>query len=314
MVFSDSGSTLGHLARTSETAQRLADAGFMHYNHRDGSGKHCLFPAVGSLNSGLIGLLLAAGTLTDIQDTKGKTCLHKVVKKIGRGQDPQFAEALAVFDIVRLLLPQPGTRSLASVTDNCHCPCSENGHLASDQLSAELQDSIMFDATSPLWVIEYLTTLEDFGLEEEARQGILAQLRLCKFSKLGIPHRCRCFGKGEEEDRLGDLTWIGDEKKIEKLEAEMTELQQLPLGNLKECFVLRMRESYDTLREQRVTKAEEKEKRRQARQAKQSSINVSSRSVPFPLGNHQTSREKKNPPISLSLPAMERIRQLDTTR
>ncbi|GAB1320001.1 hypothetical protein MFIFM68171_10211 [Madurella fahalii] len=263
MVFGDNGSTLGHLLRTVDTTQRLIDVGFTRYNYRDKSGKHCLFPASKSLNSQVVGALLAAGTRADIRDHKGKTCLHKVVKKIGRIMEPEFAEVLAVFTVVRLLLSasrQQDTEPLASITDDCHCPCSENGHLASDQLSAQFQDMIMIDAISPLWVVEYLSTLEDANRGGEARQSILAQLRLWKFSRLGIPHRCRCFGGGEEEDRPWDI--IEDEKKIEGLEAEMVELRQLSLDNLKLSLVSMMRESYEALKVEKVMKAQAKEKKR----------------------------------------------------
>ena len=284
MVFGESGSTLGHLARTPEIAQRLLDAGFRRHTHRDASGRHCLFPAVKSLNSPLVSLLLAAGTLVDIQDKKGRTCLHKLLKKnIGRVANPRLHETLVVFAIVRLLLDSASRQPLASITDDCRCPCSENGHLASDQLSAEFQDQIMLEATSPLWVIEYVCMLEDVGRAEEARKSMLSQLRLWRFSKLGIPHHCTCccFGREEEEDRPWDF--IEDEKKVERLEAEMEELRQLPLDSLKWQLALRMRESYETLKTTRATKAEEEKERRHARRAKQSGfqrpLHVSSHSV-----------------------------------
>lgn len=285
MVFGESGSTLGHLARTSEIAQRLLDAGFKRHNHRDASGRHCLFPAVKSLNSPLVSLLLAAGTLVDIQDKKGWTCLHKLLKKkIGRVTNPRLHEALAVFTIVRLLLNSVSRQPLASITDDCHCPCSENGHLASDQLSAKFQDLFIVEATSPLWVVEYVCMLEDVGRVEEARKSILSQLRLWEFSKLGIPHHCTCycFGKEEEDDRPWDV--IEDEKKVERLEAEMEELRQLPLDSLKLRLALRMRESYDTLKVTRAKKAKDEKERLRARRAKQSGfqqpLHASAHSVP----------------------------------
>jgi len=70
---------------------------------------------------------------------------------------------------------------------------------------------------------------------------------------------------------------------VERLEAEMEELRQLPLDSLKSRLALRMRESYDTLKAARVTKAEEEKERRRARRAKQSGfqqpLHVSSYSV-----------------------------------
>ena len=125
--------------------------------------------------------------------------------------------------------------------------------------------------------------LEDVGRAEEARKSMLSQLRLWRFSKLGIPHHCTCccFGREEEEDRPWDF--IEDEKKVERLEAEMEELRQLPLDSLKWQLALRMRESYETLKTTRATKAEEEKERRHARRAKQSGfqrpLHVSSHSV-----------------------------------
>jgi len=70
---------------------------------------------------------------------------------------------------------------------------------------------------------------------------------------------------------------------VERLEAEMEELRQLPLDSLKSRLALRMRESYDTLKAARVTKAEEEKERRRARRAKQSGfqqpLHVNSHSV-----------------------------------
>jgi hypothetical protein len=270
MVFGDSDSTIGHLVKTSKIAQRLFDAGFKRHNHRDASGKHCLFPVVKSLNRPLVSFLLAAGTFVDIQDKKGRTCLHKLLKThIGRLTNPSLRKALTVFANVYLLLDSASRQPLASITDDCQCPCSENGHLASDQLSAEFEDQIMMEARSPLWVVEYVCMLEDVGQVEEARNSILSQLRLWGFSKLGIPHHrtCCCFGREEEEDRPWDV--IEDQRKVEGLEAEMEKLRQLPLDSLKSRLALRMRESYDTLKATRARNAEEEEERRRARRAKQ---------------------------------------------
>ncbi|KAM7212504.1 hypothetical protein V8F06_012126 [Rhypophila decipiens] len=275
MVFGESSSTLGHLVTTSEIAQRLLAAGFKRHNHRDASGRHCLFPAVKSLKSSLVNSLLAAGTLVDIQDNNGRTCLHQLLTQvggIGRFVDPQPLKALAVFSIARLLLDAAlqQQRPLATITDDCRCPCTENGHLPSDQLSAEFQDSIFCDAASPLWVVEYLCMLEDVGQMEEARLSILSQLRLWKFSELGIPHHhsCCCFGREDEEDRPWDV--IKDEKKLEGLETEMEELRELPFDSLKSRLALRMRESHDILKVTRVKEKEEEEERRRARRAKKS--------------------------------------------
>jgi ankyrin repeat protein len=307
MVFGESGSTLGHLARTPEIAQRLLDAGFRRYNHRNASGEHCLFPAVKTLNGPLVSSLLAAGTSVDIQDNKGKTCLHKLLKKhIGRVTNPEMHRAVATFAIVRLLLDATSQPPLASITDDCRCPCSENGHLASDQLSAEFQDCISLDGTSPLWVVEYVCMLEEVGRAEEARTSILGQLRLWRFSKLGIPHyrTCCCFGRKEEEDRPWDI--MEDERKVEKLEAEMEELRQLPLDGLKARLALRMRESYDALKVTRATEAEEKEERRRARRARQSGCR--------PLvGSHSVdSRFMVNSLVCLPLTLLGYIRNLIT--
>ncbi|KAK4452499.1 hypothetical protein QBC34DRAFT_397718 [Podospora aff. communis PSN243] len=280
MVFGESNSALGHLVRTPDTSQRLFDSGFRRHNHRNASGEHCLFSAVKSLNGPLVSLLLAAGTRADIQDNRGRTCLHKLLKKhVGRIVNPRIHEALAAFAIVRLLLESAPQRPVGSITDNCHCPCSENGHIASDQLTAEFEDSIFVHATSPLWLVEYICILEDAGQTEEARESILSQLRLWRFSKLGIPHyrTCRCFGREEEEDRPWDT--IKDERKVETLEVEMVELRQLPLSGLKAQLALRMRESYDALK---VTRAIEEEERRRARRAKRSGCQKPSDPLPLP--------------------------------
>ncbi|KAK5658047.1 hypothetical protein OQA88_2603 [Cercophora sp. LCS_1] len=264
MVFGESGSTLGHLARTSEIAQRLLDAGFKRHNHRDASGRHCLFPAVKSLNSPLVSLLLAAGTLVDIKDKKGRTCLHKLLRGgVGRITNPQLHEGAAVFAIVRLLLDFASMQPLASITDDCLCPCSENGHLASGQLSAEFRDQSMIEATSPLWVAEYVCRLEDAGRVEEARKSLLGQLRL-----------------DQEEDRPWDA--IEGEKKVGSLDAEMEEFRRLPLDSLKAQLALRMRESYDTLNATRATKAEEEKEQRRTRRAKQGGFQQPLHTTPLP--------------------------------
>ncbi|KAK5656878.1 hypothetical protein OQA88_4428 [Cercophora sp. LCS_1] len=251
--------TLGHLVSSPEIAQKLIQSGFTLLNHKDSRGEHCLISAVRQQATSVVEELLKLGADPHVRDRMGATCLglslnsffwrwncgypHHILKDLQEG-----------FRIVRALL---ALQVDAGARDDCDCPCSDHGHLASD-----VRDQI---PQRLFLLVEYWSTLEDFGLLEEVKQGIISQLRQIRFLELGLKHRCECFSSGTPEDRPWDL--IKDEQREETLELEMEQLQNSSIDTVKHCFRATMSQEMQTYEAERTAtiteykKEKEKEKR-----------------------------------------------------
>jgi len=263
------GKTLAHLLQLAETVEPLIQKGFSALNQRDGSGEHCLFNAVRYHH--ILATLLTNGAEPSIANRKGETAYHRLFSlKLFKRLVPQSRQAAAliphvIFRSLRLLLQHDvvgGTRPIPS--DNCVCPCTENGHLPLDHLNPRFQDTFVSPETNPLWALEAISVFEDHGRVEWARRSIISFIRRSEFSKLGMKHTdCCCLEKfpSTEEERFWDTSSIiRREQLIEQLEQKMATYasQALDLPALKGMLVLIMNDSYQETLSKRAEEAQQK--------------------------------------------------------
>ncbi|KAK0652833.1 hypothetical protein B0T16DRAFT_455179 [Cercophora newfieldiana] len=212
--------------------------------------------------AGTIRVLINGGASPTLHNNHGKTAIHNLVAQL-ESWNKNGMPPITILHTLRVLLLSCKL-SVDGPLGNCNCDCFELGcWLPSDEIGLELNCLPGLPFLNTLWLLEYLSMLEDNDRPDLARRSILSMLRRAKFAALELQHDSHCPANElkEEEERPWEI--IEREKMLETLESHMETLRLMSLVELKREAMIELGRSYKLAAEAVQAKKDECERERE---------------------------------------------------
>lgn len=186
---------LMHIAADLEEAECLIENGFDDFHRENSEG---LLPVVTlSHDIELVRFCLRNGTDVNYQDGRGRPLIFSLLANVARTRDSlSYAvhgeESRNRLRGLRIFLTKGANPFLA---DNCRCPCAPSG-CSSAAVFRLCSHPGNRPETTALEVIEWLSIIDEFYGQEEARAVLLSLVRRLKFDEMDMTHVCCHGGRG----------------------------------------------------------------------------------------------------------------------